>query len=117
MTKAVNILKKKIDIMYKTINDEIVEYENAVENGSKSINDAITEISDKVSEIVEARFGFDFNTLTFVQGLITMAERFDGNTAGDMTEGFIMSLMNDAANGARIEVEIKTIREREKVEK
>lgn len=113
MTKAVSILKKKIDVTYKAINDEIAKYENAVENGSKSINDALSEVSDKVSEIVEARFGFDFNTLTFVQGLITMAERFDGNTAGDMTEGFIMSLMSDAANDARIEVEVKTIRKEE----
>ena len=117
MTKAVSILKKKIESTYKAINDEIVKNENAVENGSKSINDALSETSDKVSEIVEARFGFDFNTLTFVQGLITMAEYFNGNTAGDMTEGYIMSLINDAANDARVEVEVKTIRERENVEK
>ena len=116
MTKAVSILKKKIELAYKTINEMVAKNENAVENGTKSINDALGEISVAVSEMIEARFGFDFNTLTFVQGLITMAERFDGNTAGDMTEAFIMSLMNDAANDARIEVEVKTIRKEEEID-
>ena len=114
MTKAISILKKRIDNTYLAINELVAKYEGAVENGTKSINDALAEISDKVSEIVEARLGFDYNTLTFIQGLITMAERSDGNTAGDMTEGFIMSLISDASNGARIEVEVRTIREREK---
>lgn len=110
MTKAVNLLKKKIDGTYKVINEMVTKAEGSVENGTKSINDALSEISDKTSEIVEARFGFDYNALTFIQGLITMAERFDGNTAGDMTEAFIMSLIGDASNGDTIEVTVKTIR-------
>ena len=113
MTKALNLLKKKIDTTYKAINELVAKTEGAVENGTKSINDALSEVSDKVSEMVESRFGFDFNTLTFVQGLITMAERFDGNTAGDMTEAFIMSLINDASNGDTLEVTVKTIRKEE----
>lgn len=116
MTKATTILKKKIENTYKAINDMVAKGEGAVENGTKSINDALSEISDAVSEMVEARFGFDFNTLTFVQGLITMAERFDGNTAGDMTEAFIMSLISDASNGDKIEVTVKTIRKGEDVD-
>ena len=115
MTKAVSILKKKIDATYKAINELVAKSESSVENGAKSINDALSEISDKTSEIVEARFGFDYNTLTFVQGLITMAERFDGSVAGDMTEAFIMSLIGDASNGDTIEVTVKTIRKGETV--
>ena len=116
MTKAVSILKKKIDATYKAINEMVARAESSVENGTKSINDALGEISVAVSEMVESRFGFDFNTLTFIQGLITMAERYDGNTAGDMTEAFIMSLMSDASNGDKIEVTVKTIRKEEEVD-
>ncbi|MGN1102746.1 MAG: hypothetical protein ACI4RG_11175, partial [Huintestinicola sp.] len=113
MTKAVSILKKKIDNVYKAINEMVAKAESSVENGTKSINDALSEISDKTSEMVEARFGFDYNTLTFIQGLVTMAERFDGNTAGDMAEAFIMSLISDVSNGDTIEVTVKTIRKEE----
>ena len=115
MTKATTILKKKIELCYKAINELVARSEGAVENGTKSINDALSEVSDKVSEMVESRFGFDFNALTFVQGLITMAERFDGNVAGDMTEAFVMSLIGDASNGDTIEVTVKTIRKGETV--
>ena len=45
-----------------------------------------------------------------------MAERFDGNTAGDMTEAFIMSLMSDASNGDKIEVTVKTIKKEEEID-
>ena len=116
MTKATTILKKKIDNAYMAINEMVAKAEGSVENGTKSINDALSEVSDKVSETIESRFGFDFNALTFVQGLITMAERFDGNVAGDMTEAFVMSLMSDISNGDKIEVTVKTIRKEEVID-
>ena len=52
MNKAVSILKKKIDNTYKAINELVAKSEGDVENGTKSINDALGEISVPVSEMV-----------------------------------------------------------------
>ena len=95
-TSTIEIVKVKVKSLYATIADIQQESIVAVENGD-NIDAELARASQRISTAIEAVFGegANDNFLVYIQGLITMAEKFAGTPYGDIVKGHLIEVVSE----------------------
>lgn len=96
MNTTIEIIENRIKNLYATISGIQRDSIATVENGG-NIDAELVNASQCINSAIEAVFGkgADDSFLVYVQGLLTMANRFVGTPYGDIIKGHLIEVVSE----------------------